>query len=261
MQTHSKKLLSILIPVADEAANIAPITTELVDALAQIDAIKNNYEILFIDDASRDNTRSEIETLMQQHPHIRLICHTARYGKSQGLWNGAKAAKGDWILTMDGDGQNDPSDFANLLRTAWENGHDKNVLVCGIRRNRQDTTSKRAASRFANALRRALLKDDCADIACGLKVFRRDVFLTLPYFDNMHRFFPPLFALYNQPVKHVMVNDRLRAHGVSKYNNIMRAWVGIFDLIGVMWLQRRYQTKQKPAVETHTQQQRDQAAA
>jgi dolichol-phosphate mannosyltransferase len=243
------KALSVVIPVADEAGNILPLTQEIVNVMDGLVGVKGDYEILFIDDASRDASRAEIMEAMRLFPQVRLIAHSRRSGKSAGTWTGLRNAAGEWIIRMDGDGQNDPADIPRLLALAWEKGRDKSVLVSGVRVNRQDTWAKRKASRFANGLRRALLDDDCPDTACALKLFRRDAYLSLPYFDGIHRFEPALFRLYKHPVITVPVNDRARRHGRSKYTNISRAFVGVFDLLGVIWLQRRTKAQGEAAVE------------
>jgi dolichol-phosphate mannosyltransferase len=152
---------------------------------------------------------------------------------------------------MDGDGQNDPADIPRMLATALES-KTKSVLVSGVRVNRVASKGKRWASRFANGLRRFLLGDDCPDTGCALKVFRRDAYLALPYFDNIHRYEPTLFKLYNHEVVYISVNDRMRRHGASKYTNFKRALDGLFDLIGVMWLQRRLKAKREHSIEVVT---------
>lgn len=241
--------VSVVMSVADEAGNILPLCEELIKVLDDIPSAKENYEIIFVDDYSVDNTRSEIQEAMKRFPVVRLICHQSRYGKSQGIWTGLRHSRGEWIITMDGDGQNDPADIPRLLGIALENSGQKSVLVSGVRVNRATTKGKRLTSRFANWLRRLLLKDNCPDTGCALKVFRRDAYLALPYFDNIHRFEPTLFKLYNHEVIFIPVNDRMRIHGVSKYGNFKRALDGVYDLLGVMWLQRRLKARKEQSVE------------
>ena len=257
------RVVSVVMSVADEAGNILPLCKEIVTVLDALPSIKDKYEIIFVDDYSVDNTRSDIQEAMNRHPNVRLICHQSRYGKSQGVWTGLRHARGEWIVTMDGDGQNDPADIPRLLGIALENGGQKSVLVSGVRVNRATTKRKQMASRFANWLRRTLLKDNCPDTGCALKVFRRDAYLALPYFDNIHRFEPTLFKLYNHEVIFIPVNDRMRIHGISKYSNFKRATDGLFDLFGVMWLQRRLRARKEHSVEithiTETSQRREQA--
>lgn len=241
--------VSVVMSVADEAGNILPLCQELVGVLDALPATKDNYEIIIVDDYSVDNTRAEIQEAMNRYPRVRLICHQGRYGKSQGVWTGLRHARGEWIITMDGDGQNDPADIPRLLGIALEDGGQKSVLVSGVRVNRATTKGKRLASRFANWLRRTLLKDNCPDTGCALKVFRRDAYLALPYFDNIHRYEPTLFKLYNHEVIFIPVNDRQRVFGVSKYTNFKRAMDGLLDLVGVMWLQRRLKARKEQSVE------------
>ncbi|MDX1923538.1 MAG: glycosyltransferase family 2 protein [Alphaproteobacteria bacterium] len=246
------RLVSVIISVADEAGNILPLAQEITTVLETLPVTKNNYELIFVDDHSVDPTTDEIQQAMRRFPHIRLICHQARYGKSQGVWTGLRHARGEWIITMDGDGQNDPADIPRLLTVALESNPFKNVLVSGVRVNRAATGSKRFASRFANGLRRFLLQDDCPDTGCALKVFRRDAYLALPYFDNIHRYEPTLFKLYGHDVVYIPVNDRQRKHGTSKYTNFKRALDGLFDLFGVMWLQQRYNARNEQSIEIVT---------
>jgi dolichol-phosphate mannosyltransferase len=242
-------LASVVISVADEEGNILPLIQEIANVMDGLPAVKGQYEIVFVDDQSRDKTREEIEDAMRRFPQVRLILHQGRYGKSQGVWTGLRHARGTWIITMDGDGQNDPADIPKLLDAAWKNGKDASVLVSGVRVNRNATAAKRWASRMANKLRRALLKDDCPDTGCALKVFRRDAYLALPYFDGIHRYEPALFKLYNHDVVYVPVNDRARRFGESKYTNMKRALVGLYDLFGMMWLQRRFKGRAEHSLE------------
>ena len=257
------RVVSVVMSVADEAGNILPLCQELISVLNGMAITKDSYEIIFVDDYSVDNTRSEIQEAMNRYPAVRLICHQSRYGKSQGVWTGLRHARGEWIITMDGDGQNDPTDIPRLLGIALENGGQKSVLVSGVRVNRATTKGKRMASRFANWLRRTLLKDNCPDTGCALKVFRRDAYLALPYFDNIHRYEPTLFKLYNHEVIFIPVNDRQRIHGTSKYGNFKRALDGLYDLMGVMWLQRRLKARKEQSIEitriTTNAQRREQA--
>jgi dolichol-phosphate mannosyltransferase len=243
------RLVSVVISVADEAGNIIPLVAEISHALENIDAVKNNFEIVFVDDCSVDTTREEIQHAMHRYPEVRLIRHQSRYGKSQGIWTGLRHARGLWIITMDGDGQNDPADIPRMLDMALKHPAHKNILVSGVRVARAGSNSKRMASRFANWLRRSVLNDDCPDTGCALKVFRRDAYLALPYFDNIHRYEPTLFKLYGHDVVYVPVNDRIRKHGTSKYTNFKRALDGLFDLVGVMWLQRRLKAHNEQSVE------------
>lgn len=230
---------SIVIPVLNEQDNILPLTEELFGVLGDGD-----YEVVFVDDGSTDATCDRLAEATGRFPRLRLVRHARRSGKSAALLTGVKAAKGDWIVTIDGDGQNDPRDIPALLQAV---GADpRTVLAAGNRRKRDDTLAKRLASRAGNGIRRALLHDACPDTACGLKAIRRDVFLALPFFDSMHRFFPALVRSRGLHYVNVPINDRARRAGQSKYTNLGRAMTGLFDLYGVMWLLRR--TTLPPAV-------------
>lgn len=243
------KALSVVASLANEQGNILPLVREITEALARIPNLDGSYEIVFVDDASTDGTRDEVMEAMRLNPEVRLIQHGGRYGKSQGIRTATRHARGEWIATLDGDGQSDPADIPKLLARAWQNGRDKSVLVSGVRVNRKDTWGKRMASKFANALRRALLGDDSPDTGCPLKIFRRDAYLALPYFDGLHRYEPAFFRLYGHEVVYMPVNDRPRGAGISKYTNMKRALVGIYDLMGVMWLQRRFKARLDKASE------------
>jgi dolichol-phosphate mannosyltransferase len=224
---------SIVIPVLNEQDNILPLVEELVSVLGSL----GEYEIVFVDDGSTDATAARLGETMARHAHLRLLRHGARSGKSAALRTGAKAAGSPWIVTMDGDGQNDPRDIPRLLEAAWAD--PAIVLAAGNRRRRDDTIWKRLASRIGNGIRRALLRDECPDTACGLKAIRRDILLELPFFDSMHRFFPALVRQRGHAYVNVPIGDRARRAGQSKYTNWGRAVAGLFDLYGVVWLLRR----------------------
>ncbi len=224
---------AIVIPLHDEAENVAALLAEIREVLQGDTA---PAEILFVDDGSSDDTAARLAPLLDAGSGIRLIRHVRRCGKSAALLTGIRAAESPWIATMDGDRQNDPRDVPRLIAAAAAEGA---ALVAGLRAKRRDTLARRFASRFANHLRKALLGDDCPDTACGLKLMRRDVFLGLPYFDGLHRFFPALVKIHGHRVAFVAVNDRPRQHGRSKYGNLSRAVVGLADLFGVMWLRLR----------------------
>ena len=224
---------SVVIAVQNEAENIAPVCEELVSKLEPV----RPYEVVFVDDGSTDDTVKRLQAQSRAHAQFRLLRHDRRCGKTAALRTGIAAARGEWIATMDGDGQNDPADVAAMLLQAWQAGGAR--LVAGIRTRRMDTTSKRLGSRFANRFRQAMLGDQCPDTACGLKVFRREDFLRLPAFEGMHRFLPALFQMYGHAVLCQPVADRARLAGQSKYSNLGRALVGIGDLFGVLWLHSR----------------------
>jgi dolichol-phosphate mannosyltransferase len=227
--------LSVVIPVRNEADNIAPLIAEIGAALDGRCA----YEILYVDDGSTDATAAEIMRLMAHTPRLRLLRHAHSSGQSAAVRTGVKAARAAWIATLDGDGQNDPADIPRLWDLARAALPASPLLVTGHRRVRQDSWSKRAASRIANRVRRRLLGDDTPDTGCGLKLFPRALFLDLPDFDHMHRFLPALVLRAGGMVRSLPVNHRPRRGGVSKYGVLDRLGVGIVDLFGVIWLQRR----------------------
>jgi len=226
--------LSVVVPVHNERDNIEPLVNEIVAALrGRID-----FEIIYVDDASRDDSLASLTALKPSVPELRVLRHVSQSGQSTAVRTGVKAARGAWIATLDGDGQNDPADIPKLL-AARDAGGREVKLYAGWRVNRQDSGSKRWASKFANAIRRRLLRDDTPDTGCGIKLFERATFIDLPYFDHMHRYLPALMQRAGWKTVSVPVNHRARGTGVSKYNNLNRALVGIADLRGVAWLIRR----------------------
>ena len=226
--------LSVVVPVFNEQDNVAPLVGEIVAALRG--AVP--FEIVYVDDKSRDKTLEVLKGLMASTPELRVVQHLDQSGQSTAVRNGVKAARGAWIATLDGDGQNDPADIPKLLQ-ARANAAAEVKLFAGWRVNRRDSGSKRWASKFANALRSRLLRDETPDTDCGTKLFERALFLDLPYFDHMHRYLPALVKRAGWQSVSVPVNHRERATGVSKYNNLGRAWVGLSDLLGVSWLIKR----------------------
>jgi len=229
---ESINLLSVVVPVHNEAENISPLIQEIELALAGT----VNYEIVYVNDGSTDDTAKRLAEAKAQHAKLRVIHHAKSCGQSTALRTGIKAAKGDWIVTLDGDGQNDPGDIKMLI-SALKEGVD---LVGGNRRHaRRDSWIKRVSSVVANGVRSRLLNDSTPDTGCGLKLIRRDAFLDLPYFDHMHRFLPALVQRRGGGVVSVPVNHRAREHGQSKYGTIDRLMVGIVDLVGMLWLLRR----------------------
>ena len=227
--------LSVVIPARNEAPNVAPLVTEIRRALDG----RLSYEIVYVDDGSGDTTATEIRRAAAQFPSLRLIRHQASCGQSMAILTGVKAARADWIATLDADGQNDPADIPRLWEIARAAPSSPSLMVAGQRQKRRDTWSKRWASRAANAIRRSLLGDGTPDTGCGLKLFRRDLFLEMPRFDHMHRFLPALTLRLGGKVVSVPVNHRPRERGQSNYGVFDRLWVGIADLLGVMWLMRR----------------------
>jgi dolichol-phosphate mannosyltransferase len=232
-------VLSVVIPLLNESGNVLPLIQEISTALRAYAPVGDNFEIVCVDDGSTDATSAEVKQAQSANPHVRLIRHAHRIGMSPALRNGIRHAKAPWILTIDGDRQNDPADAPRLLDLAWAKGRDKKVLAAGIRVNRQDTQGKRLASKFANKIRKAALHDNCPDTGCSLKAFPRDSYLELPFFSGLHRFMPALLKHYGHETIFTPVNDRLRTVGVSKSDFVGRAVRGLFDLLGVMWLIRR----------------------
>jgi dolichol-phosphate mannosyltransferase len=226
--------ISIVVPVHDEAGNVEALAGEVGRVLGPV----GRYEIVFVDDASRDDTAACVRDLSRRNPHVRLIRHTARRGQSTAVWNGVAAARHARIVVLDGDLQNDPADIPRLLEvTATDPG--RIGLVIGHRQRRHDSAIRRISSRVANAVRRRVLHDDTPDTGCGLKVIDRAVFLKLPYFDHMHRFMPALVRQLGLRVVSVPVSHRPRVAGRSTYGIGNRLWVGLVDLFGVWWLGRR----------------------
>ena len=225
---------SVVIPARNEAQNVEPIVTELADVLEG-----RSYEIVYIDDGSTDETFSELVRVRAALPQLRVIRLDSSVGQSTAIWTGVSASEGRLIVTLDADGQNDPRDIPTLLDAAEQFPRDGHFCIAGYRKNRRDTRWKRFQSRFANRIRAALLRDGTPDTGCALKVIPRRTFLRLPYFDHMHRFLPALIKRQGGTVVVVEVNHRERMAGSSKYTMLNRAFVGLVDMLGVMWLQRR----------------------
>ena len=226
--------LSVVVPVHNEEDNVAPLVGEIVTALRGV----IDFEIVYVDDTSKDATLQRLHNLQATVPELRVIRHLSNAGQSTAVRNGVKAARAPWIATLDGDGQNDPADIPKLLAQRDSAAADIK-LFAGWRVNRQDSGSKRWASKWANAIRARMLRDDTPDTGCGIKLFEREAFLDLPYFDHMHRYLPALMQRAGWKTVSVPVNHRHRTAGVSKYNNLGRALVGIKDLFGVSWLIQR----------------------
>ena len=228
-------LLSVVIPIFNERDNVTPLVEEINAALNGV----CDFEIIFVNDASTDDSLTILTELKQSFPFIRTVTHNKRSGQSAGLRTGVLAASGTLIATLDGDGQNDPADIPKLLERHESLSGSEFLMITGHRVDRKDTWAKRKASRAANVIRSILLKDNNPDTGCSLKLYDRALFLRLPYFDHMHRFLPALVKRENFRVEVVPVNHRHRAYGQSKYANIDRLLVGIPDLIGMMWLIKR----------------------
>lgn len=241
--------VSVVIPVCNEVENLAPLAREIAAALRGRVA----FEMIFVDDGSTDGTAEAAKraresarestsesTIAEGFSELRLLRHSVRSGQSAAIHSGVRAARAPWIATLDGDGQNDPADLPALLaaRDAPAN-HDVRLFM-GNRVTRRDTWLRRLSSRIANGVRRGLLGDNTPDTGCGTKLFHRETFLSLPFFNHMHRFLPALFQRAGSRVISVPVNHRPRLRGCSKYGVNNRLWVGIVDLFGVMWLKARY---------------------
>lgn len=233
--TSSVPALSVVVPVHNEAGNVGALMREIAVELRR----RITFEILVVDDASRDGTDEVLVAARADVPELRILTHSRKAGQSTAVLSGVRAARARWIVTLDGDGQNDPADIQKLLEV--KDQLPKFVrLIAGVRTTRRDGFAKRMASKIANRVRSHLLRDFTPDSGCGLKMFERSTFLELPYFDHMHRFLPALIRRIGGEVMHVPVNHRPRTAGVSKYGTLDRLWVGIADLRGVAWLIRRY---------------------
>ena len=226
--------LSVVVPVFNEQDNVAPLVHEILAALRGL----VDFEIVYVDDQSRDGTLAVLRGLKTQVPELRVLHHAVQSGQSTAIRTGVRAARGAWIATLDGDGQNDPADIPRLL-AARDAASADTRLFAGWRVERKDSGSKRWASKWANAIRARMLRDDTPDTGCGSKLFERAAFLELPYFDHMHRYLPALMQRAGWHTVSVPVNHRPRSAGVSKYGNLGRALAGIRDLQGVAWLIRR----------------------
>ena len=223
--------LSVVVPVFNERGNIVPLLTEIATALRG----KVDFESVDVDDCSRDDSLAVLIGAKAQFPELRVLRHRTQSGQSTAIRTGIKAARGAWIATLDGDGQNDPADIPKLI-AARDAGPADVKLYAGWRVNRKATGSKRWASKVANAIRSRLLRDATPDTGCGIKLIERAAFLDLPYFDHMHRYLPALMQRAGWTTVSVPVNHRPRGAGVSKYTNLGRALVGVRDLMGVAWL-------------------------
>jgi dolichol-phosphate mannosyltransferase len=227
--------VSVIIPAFNEARNVGRLVRETYDTVpAEILA-----EVIVVDDGSEDGTGTEVKELIGKLPGLRYLRHAKCAGQSTAMRTGILAAQCAVIATMDGDGQNDPRDIPRLLEKLAAPGQEGPALVGGIRINRKAEGSKRWASRAANRIRDWVLHDNCPDTGCGIKVYWREAFVRLPFFTSIHRYLPALFQTYGYEVAYLPVNDRPRQAGVSKYNNLGRALIGLYDLVGVSWLRRR----------------------
>jgi len=234
MPERAAPAVSVVVPVRNEAANVGPLAEEIAAAMRG----RWSFELVFVNDGSTDGTAAALARLTTERPWLRQINHAMPCGQSAAVRTGVAAARAPLVVTLDGDGQNDPS-FIPALVHALETGGAGVGLIAGQRVGRRASGFKRLQSRIANAVRGAILRDGTRDTGCGLKAFRRDMFLALPYFDGLHRFLPALAKRDGYAVGHVDVIDRPRRHGRSNYGLWDRLWVGILDLAGVWWLIRR----------------------
>lgn len=232
--TVNDPAVSVVVPVRNEAANIAPLVKEIMAALEG----QWPFEVIYVNDGSADDTEVELKRLMSLHPWLRRVRHAQSCGQSAAVRSGVAVARAPLVVTLDGDGQNDPA-FLPAMICAMETGALRIGLIAAQRVGRKASAFKKLQSRIANAVRGAVLRDGTRDTGCGLKAFRRDLFLRLPYFDGLHRFLPALVRREGYEVAYVDVIDRPRAQGVSNYGIWDRLWVGILDLAGVWWLIRR----------------------
>ena len=231
---NSNPAVAVVVPVRNEAGNIAPLVAEIATALQGAWP----FEVVYVNDGSTDGTEAELARLMALHPFLRRVRHKQSCGQSAAVRSGVTAARAAIVVTIDGDGQNDPAFIPAMIR-ALEAGAPRMGLVAGQRTGRKSGGFKKLQSRIANAVRGAVLRDGTRDTGCGLKAFRRDMFLNLPYFDGLHRFLPALVKRDGFDIGYVDVVDRPRGSGVSNYGLWDRLWVGILDLAGVWWLIRR----------------------
>jgi glycosyltransferase involved in cell wall biosynthesis len=231
--SSSATQVTVVIPAKDEIGNLPGLVGEIETALQG-----RVFEIVVIDDGSSDGTTQWLQTESAARNWLRPLRHAQACGQSAAVRSGLLHARGDVVVTIDGDGQNDPAYIPALL-DALEAAGPSVALSAGQRLGRKASIFKRYASKFANKLRGAILKDNTRDSGCGLKALRRDVFLRLPYFDSWHRFLPALVIREGYGVVHVDVVDRERRFGASKYGIFDRALIGALDLFGVWWLRRR----------------------
>lgn len=233
MKAESAPDISVVVPVHDESGAAVPLAREIAEAFAD-----RSFEMIFVDDASRDTTLAELRAVMPELPMLRVLAHGSNAGQSRAVRTGVLAARGPIIVTLDGDGQNPPIDAPRLVDALIAAPADV-ALIGGRRAKRQDSAAKRQASLWANRIRKRLLNDDADDTGCGLKAFRRDVFLRLPYFDHIHRYLPALIIREGFRNQYLDVGHRHRETGRSKYTNWGRLRASLSDLMGVIWLKSR----------------------
>src|SRR5215470_8734032 len=227
--------VAVVVPVRNEAANVAPLVEEIATAIGE----RWPFELIYVNDGSTDATEQELVKLMRERPWLRQVKHAVSCGQSAAVRSGVASARAPFVVTLDGDGQNDPAFVPQLFEALLKGAPTQVGLIAGQRVGRKATGFKKLQSRIANGVRNAILRDGTRDTGCGLKAFRRDLFLSLPYFDGLHRFQPALVKRDGYEVAYVEVIDRPRRYGRSNYGLWDRLWVGILDLAGVWWLIRR----------------------
>jgi len=235
--------VAVVVPVHNESENIRPLIEEISAAMNDV----ANYEIVYVNDGSTDDTAAKLDEMANEHPRLSVYKHESACGQSAAIATGIRNAHATYIATLDGDGQNDPADIPALFARLKESSQPDHLLVAGWRAKRKDTEWKRFQSKLANAVRQKLLGDNTPDTGCGLKVFSREAFLDMPRFDHMHRYLPALMIRRGGEVVSVKVNHRHRERGISKYGMWDRLSVAVRDLMGVMWLTAR---GSKPRVST-----------
>jgi len=239
-------MISVVVPFRDECENIEPLVEKVLAGLED-----SEFEMICVDDGSVDGSREVLQSVSERFPPVRLVRHEKSLGQSAAIVSGVRAAQGVWIVTLDGDGQNDPTDIPALFE-ARDRTTPAPALVTGWRRRRNDPWVKRVSSKLANLAYRRILGDDTPDVGCGLKLFRRESFLELPHFDHMHRFLPVLVRMQGGHVVSVEVHHLERRTGRSKYGIHDRLWIGLVDLLGVHWLQKRaFRSQGSPAQQSH----------
>lgn len=227
--------ISVVIPFYNEAGNVIPLIEAIIHSLKD----KTQFNIILIDDASRDSTYAEITTCIQNYPEVTGVRHLRQRGQSAALWTGITMAPHEWILTLDGDGQNNPADALMLLNTLKNTPNTHDIVIFGNRPDRKDSWFTKFNSRAANRIRQFILKDNCPDTGCGLKLFPRKGFLSLHHFNHFHRYLPTLFQMQGYHTINVPVTHRPRTRGKSKYGFWNRFLPGVWDLVGVLWLKNR----------------------
>ncbi|MEQ8509662.1 MAG: glycosyltransferase family 2 protein [Rhodospirillaceae bacterium] len=244
LTSHKRPDYAVVVPVLNEAGNIKPLVLEVVAAMSALSE-KPSFEIIYVDDGSTDGTAEELDAVKASVPTLRVFHHIKTTGQSQSLITGILRAQADWIITLDGDGQNDPGDFQKLISAresaiATEPHSADEFIYVGHRRLRRDSLARRYQSWLANDIRGWILGDHTPDSGCGLKLFSRELFLSLPRFDALHRFLPALVIRAGGRAISVPVTHRPRLNGISKYGLWRRLAIGIVDLIGVTWLIARH---------------------